>query len=181
MRFKIWIPVLAVLVIAGGWLGYRQYVESHKPRESLMDKVTASVSSTLPPVTLPDLNGKQVNLTDFKGKVLVVNLWAAWCPPCRKEMPEFVKLQKELAPKGVQFVGLGIDEDDAIRNFAQQVGTNYPILLGGEDGDQLLLTFGDIQGALPYTVLVDRSGKIRDRHLGFFPEAELRQKLAELI
>lgn len=181
MQAKIWVPILVILAFVGGWFGHNAYQKSQKPAPSIMEQAQVSDNDSLPAVTLPDFNGKQVNLADMKGKVLVINLWAAWCPPCRKEMPEFVALQKELGPKGVQFVGIGVDEEGALRAFAQQVGVNYPTLLAGDQGDQMLATFGDVQGVLPFTVVVDRQGRIRTRHPGYFPQDELRRQLSPLM
>ncbi|MEW5792397.1 MAG: TlpA family protein disulfide reductase [Pseudomonadota bacterium] len=177
----IWAPLLLVLGALMGWAGHKAYQHFFYSAPSLMDKVADPDNISLPSLILPDLNGKETGLADFKGKVLVVNLWASWCPPCRKETPEFIALQQELGSKGVQFVGIGVDEEPAIRAFVKEMGVTYPILLAGEQGDQILMAFGDVQGVLPYTLVLDREGKVRERHLGYYPQEELRRVLMSLI
>lgn len=183
MRSKaiIWAPVIFLAGGLAGWFGHQTFQKQQPAPVSVMDSATAENNDGAPSVDLPDLNGRQVKLTDYQGKVLVVNLWASWCPPCQKETPEFVALQKELGDKGVQFIGIGVDEEKPIREFVTRMGVNYPILLAGDQGDQILLDFGDTQGALPYTLVIDRSGKVRERHLGYYPQDELRQTLQGLI
>ena len=183
MRSKaiIWVPIVFLAGGLSGWFGHQVYQQRQAAPVSVMDSASAQASNAAPTVDLPDLNGRKVKLTDYKGKVLVVNLWASWCPPCQKETPEFVALQKELGDKGVQFIGIGVDEEAPIREFVTRMGVNYPILLAGDQGDQMLLDFGDTQGALPYTLVIDRSGQVRERHLGYYPQDELRKTLQGLI
>ena len=75
---------------------------------------------------MPDVEGREQALGQWQGKVLVVNFWATWCAPCREEMPEFVRAQAELGGKGLQFVGIAVDQADKVRQFAQEIGINYP-------------------------------------------------------
>ena len=82
-------------------------------------------------VALPDAKGREQSIGQWKGKVLVVNFWATWCVPCREEMPEFVKAQQEFGPRGLQFVGIAIDDVPKVEAFAAELGLNYPVLIGG--------------------------------------------------
>jgi thiol-disulfide isomerase/thioredoxin len=104
-------------------------------------------------VSLPDLDGKEQALGQWKGKVLIVNFWATWCVPCREEMPEFVKLQKEFGDRGVQFVGIAVDDPAKVRQFAAELGLNYPALIGGYGAIELSKSLGNRVGALPYTLV----------------------------
>ncbi len=107
-----------------------------------------------------DLDGRMHHAAEWDGKVVVLNFWASWCPPCRNEMPAFVELQGDLGARGLQFVGIAIDRADAARDFADEIGVNYPILLGEAAALPLMTALGNRLGALPYTVVIDRSGRI---------------------
>jgi len=107
---------------------------------------------------LPDLAGQRQPLAQWRGKVVVVNFWAPWCPPCRKEIPGFIALQETLGKQGLQFVGVALDEHDRVAAYADGEGINYPILLGGGEAMQLSQAAGNRLGGLPYTVVFDRKG-----------------------
>ena len=131
--------------------------------------------------TLTDSNGQPQALGQWQGKVLVVNYWATWCPPCREEMPAFSRLQTRLGPEGVQFVGIGIDSPSAIKEYAFQTPMRYPLLIGGTEGMDLLRELGNESGALPYTLVLDRQGQPAFSRLGIVAENELEARLRPLI
>ena len=115
-----------------------------------MDRsVEGQPASALLGVSLPDPDGKEQALAQWKGKVMVVNFWATWCAPCREEMPMFVRVQRELGPKGVQFVGIAVDSPDKARKFADELKLNYPTLIGGYGAMELSKTLGNSVMALP--------------------------------
>jgi thiol-disulfide isomerase/thioredoxin len=132
-------------------------------------------------LSLPDTNGQQQSLGQWKGKVLVVNFWATWCAPCREEMPEFVKTQRELGPKGLQFVGIAIDQRDKVIEFVQELDVNYPALIGGFEAMDLSRSLGNRLTALPFTVIIDRDGRIAHTHLGPLKRAQLRTIVGNLL
>jgi len=132
-------------------------------------------------VTLPDTTGRQQSIGQWKGKVLVVNFWATWCVPCRDEMPEFVKAQSEFGARGVQFVGIAVDDANKVRDFAAELGLNYPALIGGYGAIELSKSLGNRIGALPYTLFIDRAGRISRAHLGPLKPAELQSIIGQLI
>ncbi len=132
-------------------------------------------------VALPDADGREQSLGQWKGKVLVVNFWATWCVPCREEMPEFVTAQRELGGKGLQFVGIAIDQADKVREFSAEIGLNYPALIGGYGAMELSKTLGNRVGALPFTVIIDRSGRIAHTQLGGLRDASLRSIVGQLL
>jgi len=136
---------------------------------------------TLLGVSLPNTDGQEQALAQWKGKVLVVNFWATWCVPCREEMPEFVKLQSELGERGLQFVGIAIDEPAKVKQFAAELGLNYPALVGGYGAVELSKALGNSLGALPYTLIVDRSGNISHKQLGPIKTSDLRNILGRLL
>jgi peroxiredoxin len=142
---------------------------------------SASAGAALLAVSLPDASGRQESLGQWKGKVLVVNFWATWCTPCREEMPEFVAAQRDWGARGLQFVGIAVDEPDKVRRFAEEIGLNYPALMGGYGAIELSRTLGNQAGALPFTVIVDRAGGIAHTQLGPLPDAKLRSIVSQLL
>jgi peroxiredoxin len=145
------------------------------------DDAQGNGARTLFGVTLPDTNGNEQSLGQWKGKVLVVNFWATWCAPCRDEMPEFVKAQRQLGSRGLQFVGIAIDQPDKVQEFSAEIGLNYPALIGGYGAIELSKTLGNRLGALPFTVIVDRSGRIVHTQLGPLREASLKSIVDQLL
>lgn len=119
---------------------------------------------------LPDLAGQIQSLSQWRGKVVVLNFWAPWCPPCRREIPGFIRLQDRFGTQGLQFVGVALDSMGPVREYVRQAGINYPILLGGHEGAFLGQAAGNPQGGLPYTLVLDRKGQ---------PVASLRGAVSE--
>jgi thiol-disulfide isomerase/thioredoxin len=124
-----------------------------------------------------DLDGQRQALSQWRGKVLVVNFWATWCPPCREEIPGFVRLQRELADKNVQFVGVAIDQGNKVNDFARELGINYPLLLGEDSALELQRQLGNQSGGLPFTVVIDSTGKLVSRHIGGISADQLHTTL----
>ncbi|UCD67227.1 MAG: TlpA family protein disulfide reductase [Betaproteobacteria bacterium] len=131
--------------------------------------------------TLPDLEGVPQTISRWKGHVLVVNFWATWCPPCLEEIPVFVRLQRQMGGQGLQFLGIAIDERDRVVNFARRNGINYPIMIGQLDAIELSKTAGNQRGGLPYTLVLDRSGRVVSQHYGALTEQALVAIVAELL
>jgi thiol-disulfide isomerase/thioredoxin len=117
-----------------------------------------------PDFELKSLDGQNVKLSDFHGKAVLLNFWATWCGPCKIEMPWFVELQKQYGSKGLQIVGIAMDDSSSqdIQNFVKEMGVNYPVLLGKEAVGQ---AYGGVD-VLPTTFFIDRDGKIVAREFG---------------
>ena len=112
------------------------------------------------------LDGSALALASLRGKPLIINFWATWCPPCVKEMPEFDRFHRDFSARGWQVLGLAIDGPTPVRDFLARVPVGYAIALAGFEGTELSRKLGNPQGALPFTVLLDASGKPLKRHLG---------------
>ncbi|KAB0632277.1 TlpA family protein disulfide reductase [Burkholderia latens] len=124
--------------------------------------------------------GKPASLAAFKGQKVVVNFWASWCGPCVEEMPELVALSHQYRQKGIRFIGIGVDSNQNVKNFLQKVKVDYPVFVSGYAGADLARNFGNTAGALPFTVVIDETGKIRETKLGQIQPAELKKTLDAL-
>jgi thiol-disulfide isomerase/thioredoxin len=124
-----------------------------------------------------DLSGNSLQISQWKGKTLVINFWATWCPPCRKEMPAFSRLQDKHAANGVQFVGISIDSMENVRAFSNTNRISYPLLNGELRGEDLARQLGNPRLALPYTLILAPSGTLRFARAGAISEAELEALL----
>jgi len=149
--------IIAVMLFAG--------IHSARKNRAAGSSVSGQLhGKDAPDFDLQSLEGKNVKLSDFRGKAVLLNFWATWCGPCKIEMPWFVELQKEYGPQGFQVVGVAMDEASAedIAKFVRQMGVNYPILLGKEAVGQ---SYGGV-GVLPTTFFIDRDGKLVAREFG---------------
>ena len=168
---------MAALAITGLVAGYLFNGWQHEQKLAAT-KVSgdnpAVVSNIRPLFKLNDLEGKVRDIKEWDGRVLMINFWATWCPPCRKEMPAFIQLQKKYKDKGLTIIGIALDEKQAVIDFTDPMGMNYPILLGDQDGMPLTTAYGNRLGVLPFTVIIDRHGNIihRQRNELTFEQAE---------
>jgi len=129
--------------------------------------------------SVTDLNGQAIHSTDLEGKVVIVDFWATWCPPCRKEIPGFIELQEEYGSDGLVILGVSLDEtgQETVRDFVLEQGINYPIAMGNRE---LVDQFGGVR-ALPTTFVIDRQGKIVNRHVGYASKATFEADIKELL
>jgi thiol-disulfide isomerase/thioredoxin len=132
-------------------------------------------------VRVADVKGGTQSLEQWRGQVLVVNYWATWCAPCREEIPGFVRLQERYGSRGLQFVGIAIDQPDKVAEFASEFRINYPLLLGGLETIELLRQAGNRAGVLPYTLVIDRKGNLVSREPGGLKEARLESIIQPLF
>ena len=140
-------------------------------------RIPGSAEGYAPAFTLPEIKGGQVSLADLRGKVVLLNFWATWCPPCRREIPDFISLQTQYGAEGLQIVGIGTDEPMKVRAYAEENGMNYPVLYGTDD---VALAYGGID-AIPTTFLIDRQGRIASRYVGLRSREEFEQAIRKLL
>jgi thiol-disulfide isomerase/thioredoxin len=130
-------------------------------------------------LTLRTLQGRKFNLRQYRGKVVLLNFWATWCPPCRAEMPDLIKMQREYGSKGLQVIGITYPPQEAaeVRQFIRKLKVNYPIALGTTETKTL---FSQAE-VLPLTVVIDRRGNVRDLIEGILLPKEFEQMIKPLL
>jgi peroxiredoxin len=141
----------------GGWVAWRRFT----PSQGTDDAVALLYAQTL-----PDHAGQAYDLGQLRGKVVVLNFWATWCPPCIEEMPELAELHREIEARNGTVIGIGIDSAANVREFAEKHRFPYPLVVAGIGGTELARQFGNSIGALPFTAVFDSGGRIVERKLG---------------
>ncbi len=187
---------LALVVMCAAWGGARLYLaqrsataggmpvpvgEASPPTASDREATEEGPRPTripdrLPQFSLPDLAGKPTSIDAWTGRSLVLNFWATWCAPCRREIPLLQRLGDAWADRGVTVIGVAVDRPDSVRDFARQLHIGYPLLLGEQDALDVADSLGVTTPVFPFTVFTDRRGQVLALYLG-----ELHQAQAELI
>jgi len=162
-----------------------EVIRSNKQVENLppaLQTITQDLTGKpSPDFTLMDVSGQSRNVSEWQGKVLVINFWATWCPPCLEEIPHFIELQDKYGDQGVQFLGIALEGVDEVINFADKIGINYPLLVGEQEVIKLAGKFGNQIGGLPYTVVLDRSGNINFIKQGPISYLEAERAITSLL
>lgn len=166
---RLIIVLAAILALAGG-----VYVQRHSQPASTQQAVTLDFSA-------PDLDGTPRTVQDWQGKIRIVNFWATWCPPCLKEIPEFIHLQQKYQNNNVQFIGIAIDDKDAVTAFIEKHPVNYPLLIANDVALKLTAPLGNVANALPFSLILNPQGQIVYRHLGELSADKLEEQLAPLL
>jgi len=156
--------VAAVTALAAGYWFHPWNTDRAPDSGNLSGLVAAS---------LPDMEGTPQAMAQWRGKVLVVNFWATWCKPCLEEIPVFVKMQQKFGAEGLQFVGIAIDNPVKVREFAAKYQMNYPVLIGETEAIELARAAGNTLGGLPFTVILDRKGRLIRTEIGGLNERKL--------
>jgi len=132
-------------------------------------------------INLPDSAGKQRSISEWQGKIQIINFWATWCPPCLKEIPEFIKLQAEYQDKNVQFIGIAIEDQAAVEQYLKTTQVNYPMLIAGDEGISLSQQLGNIVNAVPFTLIVNQQGQIIHRQPGELSNEKIIEIITPLL
>lgn len=140
-----------------------------------------AVGSLRPDFELASNRGEMMSAADFDGKTTLINFWATWCGPCREEMPMLMDLQRQHAEKGLQIVGIALDDAQAVKSFVETYGISYPILVGEADVFNTSADYGNKEGVLPFSVLVDRKGIVRWQYAGKLRRDDIAAQLSNLL
>ena len=167
-RKLLYLVPLALALAAGIWLAQTRQDQPPAGGQSLWQQ------------GFPDVHGRPQALSQWRGQVVVLNFWASWCAPCREEMPDFDALRAQYRANGVEFVGIAVDGAQNVERFLERQPVGYPILVGEGAAHALARQLGNPDGALPYTIVLDRNGEIAFRHLGRLPRATLEATLRNI-
>jgi thiol-disulfide isomerase/thioredoxin len=119
---------------------------------------------------LPDLEGRERNLSDWRGKVIILNFWAPWCPPCRAEVRQLIGYQARFGGQNLQVIGVGLDDGEKLAEFVAREGVNYPVLVAGRDDPLLSPAWGNPKRRIPYTVVIAPDGRVFHSEYGGFDD-----------
>ncbi len=153
-------------------------LQSDSPATEPASAVTQPELYSIP---LFDLAGQQTSIGDWEGNILIVNFWAPWCVPCRREVPDLIKTQLDYAQQGVSVLGIAFDSEPQVSQFALEHQINYPLFLVGNRAAMYNSVFGNSSGSLPFTVFLDRNQRIVFQHNGELDAEQLLEQLEVLL
>jgi peroxiredoxin len=162
-----------VVVVAGLY-----FITRHHGLPAGLRGTGASEHSLAPDFSLPDLTGQRLNLSSYRGKVVLLDFWATWCDPCRDEIPHFVELQDRYRDQGLQIIGVSMDDGpEPVRDFSQHFKMNYPVVMGNAKTGEL---YGGVLG-LPIAFLIGRDGRISAKHIGATDVSVFEKEIVNLL
>lgn len=179
--------VVAMAAVTAGFGLYQLWNKAQtpiavaQPSSAHPSAVLDIIGQHRPGFSLPDLNGQLLSIDQWDGKVILINFWATWCPPCLKEIPAFIETLETYGDRGFQIVGVAIDEPSAVNDLIKDLGAQYPQMISADDGAELAKHYGNRYGALPYSVLIDREGTIRFTKSGELYREVLESHLEKLL
>ena len=128
-------------------------------------------------LNLRDINGNMVNLSEYKGKVIILDFFATWCPPCKAEIPDFIELQRQYGSQGFTMIGISLSKLGEVKGFAEDFGINYPVLI---DDGYASAVYGPIR-SIPTTFIIDRNFKVVKKYIGYKPKEVFEADIRELL
>jgi thiol-disulfide isomerase/thioredoxin len=176
------IVIAFVGLILGGVIGFIfKATDDTQQIPATSSAPTTEQLDAIPAFNYPDLQNKMRHSQEWQAKIVVLNFWAAWCPPCREETPVFVELQEQYRHNNVKFVGIAIDDKQPVEEFVASYKVNYPVLMGDIQAVTLSRKLGNRFEGLPYTVVAAPGGQILLRHAGGITREQLEPVLQQAI
>jgi peroxiredoxin len=166
---------IIVIILAGG-AGFILQLNLYT-KHSQNDQV---IGQQRPEFSAADLNGQLRNIKEWDGKLIFLNFWATWCQPCKKEIPDFIELQTTYDKQDFQIIGIAIDDEKSVREYARKTGINYPVMAVEFEGVALAKRYGNTTGGLPYTVIINRNGEISHTITGELSKKRAKKLMKEL-
>jgi len=186
-RYKslVYTGVFIAVILAFFIINNSKSEPAHGPYPPDYNPVTQSVENplqnkTAPNFDLPTTNGKNLKLSDFRGKVVLLDFWATWCPPCRRGIPDLVSLKNEYKAKGLEIIGISLDQDNTIANvvpFIKQYKVNYPVVYGDMS---IIQNYGGIQ-SIPTSFIINKEGKIVKSYIGLTDKSVYEKEINKLL
>jgi thiol-disulfide isomerase/thioredoxin len=179
MNKKVIMGGAVVIFVIGAVIGNYAIKLMRQPPEP-STATQSLIGTALPQFSMLGLDGVREDVSQWQGKVRVINFWATWCPPCKREIPAMVALQESYGRQGLQIVGIALDNSEAVSEYVKESGINYPILLGDE-AIGIAEKLGNDMGVLPYTVIVDQLGNVAYVHYGEMERDALENEIKKLL
>jgi thiol-disulfide isomerase/thioredoxin len=174
-RTAILVVLVAIVGAGAGWLIGQQVKRPTLPAVPAGAPVAAPVETTLPDLALPQVGGGERRLAEFRGRPVLINWWATWCPPCVKEMPLLDAFAQRQGERGIAVVGIALDEPAKVADFLQRVPVTYPNLLEQPGPRDSSMRLGNTRSVLPFSILADAEGRVVATHMGSFDEDSLQE------
>lgn len=175
----LYVSAAILALIAGIFL--RAHLTDSNQSHALVGEARKNGAEAVFATSLPDITGVNQAISQWRGKVLVVNFWATWCAPCQEEIPEFIEMQETYRDQGLLFIGIAIDREEMVVAFSNDFGINYPVLIEAPGSASLLEATGNPQAALPYTLVINQDGEIVDTFLGRVNQDKLERVFKPLL
>ncbi len=177
---KYFSRIFFICVILAGLIAGYSYCAAKKVRSKDAKKTSVSAEKwgNAPDFTFKKVGGEKFTLSSLKGKVIILDFFATWCPPCRQEIPDFIQLKKDYEKKGLEIVGISLDKSEStVKEFYDKNGMNYIVVMGNNDiGDK----YGGVSG-IPTTFIIDRKGDIVNKHIGFTTKEDFELEIKKLF
>jgi thiol-disulfide isomerase/thioredoxin len=169
--------IVAMIIASSGGYALQKYL--NRNHHQAQTENNPAIGLQRPEFAAMDMGGQLRNIKEWDGKLILLNFWATWCPPCLKEIPDFIELQKAYGGQGFQVIGIAIDDEDAVRKYTSEVGMNYPTMVVESEGVGLARRYGNGVGVLPYSVIINRDGEISYTIRGELSKIRTKELLEE--
>lgn len=171
----------AVAIFAIGAVFGNYAIKMLNPPPAPSTATQSLIGSPLPAFNMLGIDGVREHSKQWLGKVQIINFWATWCPPCKREIPALIELQQQHGREGLQIIGIALDNAEAVRQYADEAGINYPTLVGDDDAIAISEQMGNDMGILPYTLIVDRNGNITYVKYGEAEKQTIEDEIKHLL
>jgi peroxiredoxin len=172
--------IVATAIAGASGYALQRYLASDTEAVPVTATASPIIGKTRPEFAMMDIEGNIRNIKDWDGQIVLLNFWATWCPPCLEEIPDFIEIQQELDNRGFQIIGVAVDNEEDVREFANEMAMNYPVLAGEMEAIELSQRYGNTIGALPFSAIIDKNGKVTHTIMGELSKDHLITILKQL-
>ena len=179
----IFVVAMSIAGVAG--FALQRYLAEERQQSaansvSLAQTDNAVIGTVRPEFAMLDIDGRLRNIKDWDGQIVLLNFWATWCPPCLREIPHFIEIQQQLQNRGFQIIGVAVDNEADVSEFAREKAMNYPVMAGESEAIELSQKYGNTIGGLPFSAIIDKNGKITHTITGELSKDRLLSILEQL-